>query len=219
MVRRTGKNTERHSERRNNRRNDRKNDDNLRALLAQEAARIIRNQGVDDFRLAKFKAADNLGFSQRGALPGNREIEAALAEQNRIFGGPEHASLLASLRQAALDLMYELEHFGPCLVGPVLSGNITQNSPINLHLFSDTSEVVGMQLNERGIRHNSTLRKHRTRRDRFEQFPGYRIYTADFEVEATVFPERAKAHAPLSPVDGKPMRRAKLKDVEALASH
>ena len=147
----------------------------------------------------------------------NREIESALAEQNRIFGGTEHESMLASLRHVALNVMYELEYFCPCLVGPVLSGNITQSSAINLHLFSDTAEVIGMRLNESGLRNNPTLRKHRLRRDRVQEFPGYRIFTQEFEVQATVFPERIKAHAPLSPVDGRPMKRAKLKDVEALA--
>ena len=113
--------------------------------------------------------------------------------------------------------MYELEHFTPCLVGPVLSGNITQNSPINLHLFSDTSETIGMRLNEQGIRHSSMLRKHKLQRDRVEEFPGYRFFSDEYEIEATVFPEKRKAHAPLSPVDGRPMRRAKLREVEELA--
>ena len=74
-----------------------------------------------------------------------------------------------------------------------------------------------MQLQERGVRHSCTQRKHRLHRDRMEQFPGYRFFADEFEVLATVFPERRKAHAPLSPVDGRPMQRAKLRDVEALA--
>jgi hypothetical protein len=198
------------------RRSDRRSDDNLRTVLAQEAARIIRNQGIDDYRTAKKKAAANLGLRRSGALPNNREIELALTEYNRIFGGQRQQRLLDTLREAALEIMYELELFQPCLVGPVLSGNVTEHSVISLHLFNDASEEVAMQLFDRGVRHRPLLRKHRLHRDRVEEFPGYRFLSREFEVETTVFPERTKAHSPLSPVDGKPMRRAKVRTVEQL---
>jgi len=198
------------------RRSDRRSDEQRRLILAQEAARLIRDHGIEDFRSAKMKAAENLGLSRQGGLPNNIEIEQALAELNRLFGGSHHADLLTSLRNAALNVMYDLQLFRPCLVGPVLSGHITEHTAIHLHLYSDTSETVGMQLSDRGIRHNTTLRRHKLRRDQVEQFPAYRFFSDDYEVEATVFPERRKAHAPLSPVDGRPMRRAKLSDVEAM---
>ena len=75
-----------------------------------------------------------------------------------------------------------------------------------------------MQLQDRGVRHSMTLRRHRLRRDCIEEFPGYRFSCNDHPVEATVFPERRKAHAPLSPIDGRPMQRAKLRQVEVLAT-
>ncbi len=197
--------------------NDRPPQDNMRIVVAQEAARIIHNQGIDDFRMAKLKAAEKLGLRNHRALPTNLEIEQALAEHSRIFGGDRHQSLLESLRHVALTIMYDLQSFTPCLVGPVLSGNITDHSCIYLHLFSDASEAVSMELQQCGIRHDSMLRKHKLRHDRFEQFPGYRFFADECKVETTVFPERGKAHSPLSPVDGKPMRRAKIREVEQLA--
>ncbi|MDP6150553.1 MAG: hypothetical protein QGH46_04880, partial [Gammaproteobacteria bacterium] len=93
---------------------------NLRLVLAQEAARLIRDHGIEDFRTAKSKAAERFGVRQYGALPSNLEIEQALAERNRIFGQDEHTSLLVSLRNVAVTVMYELQSFRPCLVGPVL---------------------------------------------------------------------------------------------------
>jgi hypothetical protein len=196
---------------------DRRSEEHFRTLLAQEAARLFLEHGIEDYRIAKSKAAENLGLRNFGALPNNREIEHAIAERNRIFGGNQHQHLLTSLRAVALTVMQNLRGFGPCLVGPVLSGNVTAHSTIKLHLFSDPAESVGMQLLEQGIRHNTTLRKHRLRRDQLEEFPGYRFFSDDCSIEATVFSEGNKAHAPLSPVDGKPMQRAKLKDVELLA--
>lgn len=187
-----------------------------RTLLAQEAARLICDHGIQDFRSAKSKAAGMLGLSDYGALPSNLEIEAALAERNRIFSADDHANLLDCLRYTAVNVMYDLQPFAPCLVGSVLSGNVTQHSTINMHVFADSAESVGMRLDACGITHHLRQRRHSIRRGSTEDFPGYDFFADDFSVEATVFPERRKGHAPLSPVDGKPMRRARLRDVEML---
>ena len=60
--------------------------DDSRHLLAQEAARIMAEEGVRDFRFAKRKAAERLGFDPRSLhLPTNLEVEQALAEHQRLF--------------------------------------------------------------------------------------------------------------------------------------
>jgi len=189
-----------------------------RTLLAQEAARLICDHGIKDFRTAKSKAAWSLGLSDYGALPSNVEIEAALAERNRIFSADTHARLLGKLRDAAVTVMHELLPFRPCLVGSVLSGNVTEHSSIDMHVFADSSESVAMRLDACGISHCLRQRKHSIRRGVVAAFPGYDFCIADCAVETTVFPERRQTHAPLSPVDGRPMRRARLRDVELLAA-
>jgi hypothetical protein len=207
----------RRSEHRADKRTDRRKE-YQRTLLAQEAARLICDHGIKDFRTAKSKAACSLGLSEYGALPSNLEIEAALAERNRIFSAGHHAELLQKLRDVAISVMYELQPFKPCLVGSVLSGNVTEHSNINMHVFADSSESVSMRLDACGIYYQLRQRKHSIRRGLPEEFPGYDFFANDFTVEATVFPERRKGHAPLSPVDGKPMRRARLRDVELLVN-
>lgn len=196
---------------------DRRNEDNLRTVLAQEAARLICDHGISDYRAAKQKAADKLGLRNFGALPNNREIEAALAERNRIFSASRHENLLTQLRSIAVTVMHDLHVFKPRLVGSVLSGNVTEHSAVNLHLFSAPTERVGTQLTANGIRHDLISQRLRLQRDMVEQFPGYRFCTDDVTVEITVFPEKRDRHAPLSPLDGKPMKRAKLSEVELLA--
>ena len=59
-------------------------------------------------------------------------------------------------------------------------------------------------------------RRHRLRHDEVEPFPGYRFSAHDCEFSSTVFPLRLRGHAPLSPVDGRPMRRASLQELEEL---
>ena len=54
------------------------------------------------------------------------------------------------------------------------------------------------------------------RRDESDLFPGYRFRSGEFEFAATVFPERGRGNAPLSSVDGRPIRRATVRDVEAM---
>ena len=61
-----------------------------RQVLAQEAARIIVDHGIRDYRVAKQKAAERLGVGGRGSLPGNAEIEAAVANHLQLFGGEAH---------------------------------------------------------------------------------------------------------------------------------
>jgi len=76
-------------------------DDRARRVLAQEAARIIVEQGIEDYRVAKIKAAERLGMSERGSLPGNAEIEKAVGEHLLLFGRESHIDLLRVLRRAA----------------------------------------------------------------------------------------------------------------------
>ena len=47
-------------------------------------------------------------------------------------------------------------------------------------------------------------------------YPGVHFEMDDFEIEATVFPTDGIRQAPVSPVDGKPMKRANAFEVEAL---
>ncbi len=181
--------------------------DRARQMLAQEAARIIVEQGIQDYRLAKTKAAERLGLSDRGSLPGNSEIENAVSDHLKLFGRESHSSLLQTLRRAALSAMEILSPFNPRLVGPVLNGTAAANSAINLHVFSDTPELVAMKLEERQLAYKSYERRLKSRRDRAETFAGYRFVHDDSPVEATVFPVNGMRQAPISPVDGRPMKR------------
>ena len=191
--------------------------DNQRAAVANEAARIIQEEGLADFRSAKEKAVERLGLSAGGTrLPSNEEVEQALAERHRIFRGNDHPALLYELRRAALSILRTLEIYHARLVGPVLSGTATDFSAIDLHLFSDSPEAVGVTLDVLGLGHHATQVRHQFRRGEAQRFPGYHFRTLDFECAATVFSINHRRRSPLSPIDGKPMSRAGIQAVEAL---
>jgi hypothetical protein len=111
----------------------------LRERLAQESARLMIEHGIVDYGLAKRKAAENLSVAGRGGLPSNSQIEACLAERQRIFEPDRHAARLWQLRHVALSVMRQLAGFEPRLAGPVLSGTATANSRIELHVFASGS--------------------------------------------------------------------------------
>ncbi len=184
------------------------NGDRARKVLAQEAARIIVEQGIEDYRVAKLKAAERLGMSARGALPGNTEIEKAVSEHLELFGRESHLDLLRVLRRAALSAMELLDPFTPRLVGPVLHGTANANSPINLHVFADDAETVAIRLQEHAIQYRPFERRLKSRRDRSETFAAFRFMQDESSIEATVFPVDGVRQAPISPVNGKPMLRA-----------
>jgi hypothetical protein len=188
----------------------------LRQAVADEAARIMREQGVDDFLLAKRKAAERLGVTDASILPRNTEIEAAMVAHQRLFSAGRHASELATLRRAALEAMRLMAPFQPRLVGPVLAGTASAHSEINLHLFTESPEAVSMQLEERGVPHEVLERRLRYERDRTVSYPAVRFVAGAQTVDAVVFPLDGIRQAPSSPVDGKPMRRASAAEVEAL---
>jgi hypothetical protein len=194
-------------------------DDRARQMLAQEAARIIVDQGIRDYRAAKTKAADRLGMSTRGSLPGNSEIEQAVNEHLLLFGGEAHKDHLRIMREAAISAMQMLREFTPRLVGPVLNGTADENSAVNLHVFADSPEAVAMFLADRSISCRSYERRLKNRRGRSvspDTFAGFEFEHCGESIEATVFPIDGIRQAPLSPIDSKPIRRADAKTVSAL---
>lgn len=190
-----------------------------RQVVAQEAARIIVNHGVRDYRVAKQKAAERLGLDTRGALPGNAEIEAAVAEHLQIFGGESHDDRLQLMRVAALSAMDLLWTFSPRLVGSVLAGTADENSSVNLHVFADSPEMVAMHLAGTGLSYSPYERRLKSRRDQVETYAGFEFHHSNSVVEATVFPIDGIRQAPLSPIDGKPMKRADREAVQHLLQH
>lgn len=188
----------------------------MRQRLAQEAARIMSESGLADYQAAKRKAAEHLGAHDTRNLPSNTEIEAARAEHQRLFEGQRHARTLDSLRRHAIDAMRFLADWRPRLVGPVLLGTADSHSSIQLHLFADTAEQVEMFLLDHGIPHTAIERRYRTGPETWRSYPGFRFVSGEDTIELIVFTGTQDRKPPLSPVDGRPMARASVDQVEAL---
>jgi hypothetical protein len=187
-----------------------------RRHISQEAARIMAEDGVRDYQLAKRRAVERLGLDAERNLPANQEIEDALREYLVLFQGARLKQDRRRLRQAALDAMRFFAPLEPRLVGAVLSGTVTRFSEVQLHVVADSVEQVGWMLDEHGIPHELEERKLRFGGDRYETVPAFRFSADGVPIELDVFTRERARENPLSPVDGKPMRRANPKEVEAL---
>src|SRR5256885_12116058 len=111
----------------------------MRARLAAAAARIMAEDGIDDFALAKRKAARRLGVLDTQALPANDEVEAELRDYRALYQS-DHGNLVEDLRRLALAAIRTLERFNPYLTGPVLKGTAGPYAPNDLQLFSGSAE-------------------------------------------------------------------------------
>lgn len=190
-----------------------------RHRVAQEAARLISEHGIRDFRHAKLKAADRLGFGDEQTLPRNREVEDALREHQRLFHSESQPEALATRRQAACQAMRFLDRFEPRLAGSVLTGSADTHSAVSLHLHTDDRDTVGRFLDAHGIAHDHFTRHLRMTREHTLEVPLLSFVADNISLELSVLPRHGLRQAPLDHIDKHPMRRATLAEVETLLQH
>ncbi len=139
----------------------RENTDHMRQLIAQQAARMMAEDGINDFAYAKKKAGKQLGVSENSVLPTNAEIEEEIRLYHEIYNADEQPLELAKLRKAALITMQLFERFNPHLTGSVLDGSAGKFSQTNIHLFADSAKDVEMFLLNQQIPFESSEKSYR----------------------------------------------------------
>lgn len=192
-------------------------DKRMRQRIAMEAARLMAEHGISDYYAAKRKAAHQLGASDTHNMPRNEEVEQALGTYQRLFQAELQPRQLRALRTAAVQAMRLLEPFQPRLVGSVLSGTAHAHSDVNLHLFTDVPEEVGVSLLQHEIPHETHARQMRWGSEEMPlRVPAYRFVAGEMVIDLTVFAVSGLRQAPRSPVDGRPMRRLALEGLLSL---
>src|SRR5438270_11760680 len=66
----------------------------MRARIAAAAARLMAEDGIDDFALAKRKAARQLGAFDTQSLPRNDEMEAELRAYRALYQAEGHPQVI-----------------------------------------------------------------------------------------------------------------------------
>jgi len=115
-----------------------------RLEIAALAARMMAEDGIDDFGFAKRKAARQLGAGEATgeSLPTNAEIETELRRWQTLYQGEELPERLADMRQAAAGLMRLLDEFRPYLTGGALDGTAGRYAAIEIDLFPESAKDV-----------------------------------------------------------------------------
>jgi len=122
-----------------------------RAAIASAAARLMAEDGISDYHLAKRKAARQLGLTEHVGFPDNAEVEAELRAYRSLYQGEDHEEQLLAMRHTALELLDLLADFRPYLTGSVLEGTAGEHSAIDILLFADSAKEVEIFLLNRGI--------------------------------------------------------------------
>ena len=189
----------------------------MRARIAAAAARIMAEDGVDDFALAKRKAAHQLGADDTHALPRNDEIEDELRAYRALYQAEDHPAQIAALRRAALEAMRALDRFKPYLTGPVLKGIAGPHAAIDLQLFPENPKDVELFLLERGIAYSTR----ETRRFSGGRAHAAAVLTLDWQgtvLKLSVFDHRDERLALKTSLAGRVEDRAGIREVSALLS-
>jgi len=139
----------------------RENLDHIRQMVAQTAARLMAEDGINDFAYAKKKAARELGVSEISSLPTNAEVEDEIKIFHQIYNAEEQPIELKKLRRAALATMQLFERFNPHLTGSVLEGTAGKNGQTEIHLFADSAKDVEIFLLSQQIPFDSSEKSYR----------------------------------------------------------
>ena len=185
------------------------NNRQMRERIAQLAARLMAVDGIDDFALAKRKAARQAGAPDTRNLPNNEEVEQALRAYQQLYQADEQQARLRHLWHNAREMMQLLAQFDPHLSGSVLAGSAGKYSDINIHLFTDSVKDVEMFLLNRQIPYRSRERRVYIGGEP-RGVPNFSVSTDDADFDITVFAPRDLRYQLRTTAEGKPFDRARI---------
>ena len=202
----------------------RENQDHIRQMIAQQAARMMAEDGINDFAYAKKKAGKQLGVSEASVLPTNAEIEEEIRLYHKIYNADEQPLELEKLRKAALITMQLFERFNPHLTGSVLDGTAGKFAQTNIHLFADSVKEVEMFLLNMQIPFESSEKSYRLsdkpskdKKDKVRKtVPVFTLETELGVQKLSVFDVDDLRIATKRSVDGGNAERADVSDLQAL---
>ncbi len=186
----------------------------IKQRLAVESARLMSEEGIDDFQYARKKAAQQFGIDDTFAYPSNEEIISEIKLYQAIYGASKQNHILHDLRSTALQAMKLFRNFAPRLTGSVLAGYAGRNSSIEIHLFSDTAEDIALILMNHDIPYQLTETRLKFNKKTSMLFPGFQFFAGDYQINLTVIAIKQKHNYPLH--NGQRMQRASIKQVEKL---
>lgn len=188
----------------------------LRRHICFEAARAMYYRQESEYYRAKQKAAKRIckGWVKPSDLPSNAEIRDEIQALARLHEGDRRLDNLKQMRLVALRIMRLLERFKPKLIGSTLTGHVRQGSDIDIHVFSDSVESIGMTLDQQMLFYDVERKEVRKNGES-------RIFTHihlkdQYPVELTLYPAKMVSHTFTSSITGKAIERVSIAELEQL---
>ena len=189
----------------------------MRERIAHGAARLIAQDGVSDYGLAKRKAARQVGAPDSRNLPTDLEIEEALRAYQQLYQADEQPEQLQRLRELALDMMHLLVDFNPHLTGSVLSGSAGRHADVHLQLYTDDLKELEIYLHNQQI----PFRARETRMwigDTQLVVPTFIVSTPETDVHITVLSPAHRRQPLRLSLEGRILERAPIDSVATLVA-
>src|SRR3954451_11108713 len=186
----------------------------LRQAIALEAARLMYERVESEYYTAKRKAAKRVCRQQVKPedLPSNAEIREQIQLFARLHEGEKRTQHLREMRLDALRLMRVLRPFRPRLIGSVMTGHVRKGSDIDLHLFTDSPNLVADILEQAGCQYDLE-RKQVVKHGESRVFTHIHVHDR-FNFELTVYPEDKAHYVFKSSITGKAIERASIAELE-----
>lgn len=191
----------------------------LRQLIAQQAARMIAEDGIADFAYAKRKAGRQLGVVDANCLPSNAEVEEEIRLHHEIYHSEDQPKLLHQLRTDALTVMQLLERFNPHLTGSVLDGTAGKHAETHIHLFADSAKEVEIFLLNQQIPYQTNEKSYRVGEKRSNERMRVPVLTLEGPnglIKLSIFEYDDMRFATKNPANGSNVERADISDLQAL---
>ena len=169
----------------------------------------MAEDGINDFAVAKRKAAQNLGLPESTQLPVNAEVEAELRIYQRLFQDEEQIVRVDYLRQKASEIMTIMQRFNPYLTGSVLDGTAGRYAEIDIQMFTDSAKDVEIFLLNQQIEYEHSI----PRSDRAEAV--LTIQSDDATTNLVVYPSKEERIA-FKTRDGRVRSRIRLDALKQL---
>lgn len=127
----------------------------LREKVAEEAAKLLYHNIVEEYLDAKKLAAEQLGTK---ILPKNMDVALKILKIALETEGEEYWKRLVSLRRIACNVMEKLSEFNPRLIGSVWRGIIKARSDVDIEIDCEDLDRVLSRVVESGLKIESVER-------------------------------------------------------------
>ena len=164
----------------------------IRLSIANKAAEIIMEEGVDDYQYAKKKAVKYLDANNLDTLPSNDEIDKALLEYGSIFQNEIDLDAICKIKEEALKIMKLFDRFNPFFLSQITEGLVPKYPIININIYTDSMKEIEYVLLNNNLNFeikDFSISEKKTKKQSLRKIPIISIENSFFPIKLKIFEE------------------------------